>query len=70
MDILNKDGPTLKMMWKMYLNKNKEFKILDVNIDGVSMLVTQRAEFLSVIKNHPNGVKGLIDAMNKKTTGS
>ena len=32
MDILNKDGPTLKMMWKMYLNKNKEFKILDVNI--------------------------------------
>ena len=70
MDILNKDGPTLKMMWKMYLDKNKEFKILDVNIDGVSMLVTQRAEFLSVIKNHPNGVKGLIDAMNKKTTGS
>ena len=70
MDILNKEGPTLKMMWKMYLNKNKEFKILDVNIDGVSMLVTQRAEFLSVIKNHPNGVNGLIDAMNKKTDGS
>ena len=70
MDILNEDGPTLKMMWKMYLNKNKEFKILDVNIDGVSMLVTQRAEFLSVIKNHPNGVVGLIDAMNKKISGS
>ena len=70
MDILNEDGPTLKMMWKMYLNKNKVFKILDVNIDGVSMLVTQRAEFLSVIKNHPNGVVGLIDAMNKKTSGS
>ena len=45
MDILNKDGPTLKMMWKMYLNKNKEFKILDVNIDGVSMLVTQERNF-------------------------
>ena len=28
MDILNKDGPTLKMMWKMYFDKNKEFKIL------------------------------------------
>ena len=50
MDILNEDGPTLKMMWKIYINKNEEFKILDVNIDGVSMLVTQRAEFLSVIK--------------------
>ena len=66
MDIENKDGPTLKMMWKMYLNKNKEFKVLDVNIDGVSMLVTQRAEFLSVIKNNPNGVKGLIAEMEKK----
>ena len=70
MDILNKDGPTLKMMWKIYINKNEEFKILDVNIDGVSILVTQRAEFLSVIKNHPNGGKGLIDAMDKKTAGA
>ena len=70
MDIVNKDGPTLKMMWKMYLNKNREFKILDVNIDGVSMLVTQRAEFLSVIKNNPEGVKGLISAMDEKSSGS
>ena len=45
MDVLNKDGPTLKMMWKMYLDKNKNFKILDVNIDGVSMLVTQEQSF-------------------------
>tara|TARA_X000000368_G_scaffold401959_1_gene375378 strand:+ start:115 stop:702 length:588 start_codon:yes stop_codon:yes gene_type:complete len=69
MDILNKEGPTLKMIWKMYLNKNKEFKILDVNIDGISMLITQRAEFLSVIKNNPNGVNGLIEALNKKNSG-
>lgn len=70
MDILNKEGPTLKMMWKLYLNKNNEFKILDVNIDGVSMLVTQRAEFMSVIKNNPKGVKGLITAMDEKASGS
>ena len=67
-DIINKDGPILKLQWKMYLNKNQKFKILDVNIDGVSMLVTQRAEFSSVIKNHPKGVAGLIDAMEAKTT--
>ena len=67
MDIVNKDGPTLKMMWKMYRNNRGEFKILDVNIDGVSMLVTQRAEFLSVIKNNPDGVKGLIIAMEEKS---
>ncbi len=66
-NIINKDGPILKLQWKMYLNKNQKFKILDVNIDGVSMLVTQRAEFSSVIKNNPKGVTGLIDAMEKKT---
>ena len=69
MNVLNKNGPTLKLMWKIYLDKNKNFKILDVNIDGVSMLVTQRAEFMSVIKNNPKGVVGLIEAMNKKTSG-
>ncbi len=69
MNVLNKDGPTLKLMWKIYLDKNKNFKILDVNIDGVSMLVTQRAEFMSVIKNNPNGVIGLIEAMDRKTSG-
>ncbi len=69
MNVLNKDGPTLKLMWKIYLDKNKNFKILDVNIDGVSMLVTQRAEFMSVIKNNPKGVIGLIEAMKKKTSG-
>ena len=69
MNVLNKDGPTLKLMWKIYLDKNKNFKILDVNIDGVSMLVTQRAEFMSVIKNNPRGVIGLIEAMNAKTSG-
>jgi len=66
MNVINKGGPKMQMMWKLYVNKNNKFKILDVNLEGVSMLVTQRAEFLSVIKNNPNGVFGLIDAMNKK----
>ncbi|MBS91804.1 MAG: hypothetical protein CMM95_01955 [Rickettsiales bacterium] len=66
MNVINKEGPKMKMMWKLYVNKNNKFKILDVNLEGVSMLVTQRAEFLSVIKNNPKGVFGLIDAMNKR----
>ena len=64
--VTNSNSSTsLNLDWRMIL-KNKEFKILDVNIDGVSMLVTQRAEFSSVIKNHPLGVKGLIKKMNDK----
>ena len=69
MNVINKNGPILKLIWKIYLDKNKNFKILAVNIDGVSMLVTQRAEFMSVIKNNPRGVIGLIEAMDAKTSG-
>ena len=69
MNVLNEDGPTLRLIWKIYLDKNENFKILDVNIDGVSMLVTQRAEFMSVIKNNPKGVIGLIEAMDAKISG-
>jgi phospholipid transport system substrate-binding protein len=65
--INSKDSPSLKLDWRMYLNSKNEFKILDVNIDGVSMLVTQRAEFISVIKNSPDGVMGLIKKMKIKT---
>ena len=61
-----KKVPSLNLDWRMYISKNGGFRILDVNIDGVSMLVTQRAEFSSVIKNHPKGVKGLIQQMVKK----
>ena len=68
MNVINKDGPKIKIMWKIYINKNKKFKNQDVNKDRVSMLVTQRAEFMSVIKNNPKGVIGLIEAMNKKTS--
>ena len=64
--VSSKEAPTLKLDWRMYIAKTGNFKILDVNIDGVSMLVTQRAEFSSVIKNHPRGVNGLIEQMVKK----
>ena len=57
---------SLLLDWRMNVTKEKKFKILDVNIDGVSMLVTQRAEFSSVIKNNPLGVRGLIEQMKKK----
>ena len=56
-------------MWKIYLDKNKNFKILDVNIDGVSMLVTQELSSCPLLKIILKEVIGLIEAMDKKTSG-
>ena len=68
MSLTSDKNPDLALDWRIYKNKNNKFKILDVNINGVSMLVTQRAEFASVIKNNPSGVRGLINEMLKKVS--
>tara|TARA_B100000989_G_scaffold226424_1_gene173609 strand:- start:251 stop:841 length:591 start_codon:yes stop_codon:yes gene_type:complete len=70
MNLVSENISSLSLDWRLYVSKNNIFKILDVNIDGVSMLVTQRAEFASVIKNHPKGVLGLIEQMKKKIVSS
>lgn len=42
------------------------FKIFDLNIEGVSMITTQRSEFTSVISS--KGIDALSDELNRKTT--
>lgn len=41
-------------------------KIVDVSIEGVSMGVTQRSDFASVIRNNGGTLAGLIDEMRKR----
>jgi phospholipid transport system substrate-binding protein len=46
------------------------FKITDVVVEGVSMSVTQRDEFLGVIRNSGGRVEALLRALRKKTGAS
>ena len=41
-------------------------KILDVIVDGISMISTQRSEFASVMQKH--GVDGLIETLRLQVT--
>lgn len=43
------------------------YKISDVIVEGVSMAVTQRSEFASVIQRNGGQVEGLITALRQKT---
>ena len=45
-------------------------KISDVSVDGISMAVTQRSEFASVIQHNGGQVQGLITMLREKTAGS
>ena len=43
------------------------YKVVDVIVDGVSMLISQRDEFASIINQNGGKVAGLIQALKQKT---
>jgi phospholipid transport system substrate-binding protein len=69
-DVITPGAPQpLKVDWRL-VNDDGAYKIADVIVDGVSMLVTQRSEFASVIQRHGGQVQGLIDLMREKTASA
>jgi phospholipid transport system substrate-binding protein len=69
-DVITPGAPQpLKVDWRL-VNDDGAYKISDVIVDGVSMTVTQRSEFASVIERHGGQVQGLIDLMREKTASA
>lgn len=65
--IIRNHGPDLPVDWRVR-RFDGAFKIIDVKIEGVSMAITQRQEFSSVV--HRDGLDGLIANLRDKTSGS
>jgi phospholipid transport system substrate-binding protein len=66
-DIISPSGePPIKVDWRLVADKGA-FKINDVIIEGISMMVTQRSEFASIIQRHGGQVGGLLALMREKT---
>jgi phospholipid transport system substrate-binding protein len=55
----------LRMDWRL-VNDSGAYKINDVIMEGVSMAVTQRSEFASVVQRNGGHVSGLIALMREK----
>ena len=65
-DIISPNGDgAIKVDWRLITDKGA-FKINDVVIEGISMLVTQRSEFASVIQRHGGQVGGLLTMMRER----
>ena len=66
-EIIRADGqPPARIDW-LLTPQNGAYKINDVIVEGVSMAVTQRSEFASVIQRDGGQVQGLITALQQKT---
>lgn len=62
--IVPNTGSKVKVDWRVR-NKNGQFKIIDVIIEGVSMSLTQRSDFSSVIQRGGGDVEILLDHLRK-----
>jgi phospholipid transport system substrate-binding protein len=69
-DVITPGAPQpLKLDWRL-VSDDGAYKITDVIVEGVSMAVTQRSEFASVIQRHGGQVQGLLDLMRQKTASA
>lgn len=64
--IIQISGPPVSMELRVH-KKDGVYKVLDLKIEGVSMPLTHRKQFASVISRNSKGVQGLIDALKKAT---
>jgi phospholipid transport system substrate-binding protein len=62
-NLRRKSGPSFKAGWRVRLIDGKH-KIIDVIVEGISMAVTQRQEFASVLKR--DGVERLLQILSAK----
>ena len=43
------------------INRDGDIKIIDLNIEGISLVIAQREEFQSFLANNDNDIEKLID---------
>lgn len=63
--VVRQNGPPAKVDWRVRKQDN-DFKIVDVDVEGVSMVLTQREEFSSVIQKSGGTVSGLNKELQQK----
>ena len=64
-EIILKDGRTIPVHWRV--RDKKGHLIVDVLVEGISMAITQRDEFSSIISQNGGRVDGLLIALRNRT---
>ena len=63
--IIRPKGPPISVNWRV--RGDNKLRIVDVVVEGISMGITQRDEFASVIRRNGGKVESLLAALRKKT---
>lgn len=63
--IIPKAGDNISVNWRIRF-KNDEYKIVDVSINDVSMIITQRADFSSIIQRNGGKAAVILDYLRDR----
>lgn len=66
-NLIRNNNDPIPLIWRVRERKGS-VKIIDVEIEGTSQILTYKQEFASVIKNRGNGVDGLIVELREKNS--
>lgn len=66
MNVLPKGKAPVAFALRLRDNGKGNFKIIDIAVEGISMSVTHRTDFASVIERNGGKVKALLDALKNK----
>lgn len=67
--IVRPSGPPVNVDWRVR-KAGATYKIIDVSVEGVSMGVTQRSEFASVIQSNGGQFDGLLKVLRAKVSAA
>ena len=64
--ILRQDGEPIRIDWRL-LRRGESWRIVDVVVEGMSMVLSQRSEYAAVIKGDGGKIEGLLTRLREKT---
>ena len=62
---LDKVQPSVNLLWKVALNKESNYQILDLEIENVSLVSSHKAETTSLLRRNKGNFDILIEKLNK-----
>ena len=62
---LDKVQPSVNLLWKVALNKESTYQILDLEIENVSLVSSHKAETTSLLRRNKGNFDILIEKLNK-----
>jgi phospholipid transport system substrate-binding protein len=64
---VNKEQPLIRVGWRVVTHGTELPRILDVEIENISMLVTQKQENMAIVRKNEGKFSSLIDAMKQRS---